>query len=304
MTMFDRRTALAIIAAASTAPAFARAPVAQGKIVTLGNINPGSSSQPRIRVWLPRGYEASKLRYPTLYMLDGQYAFAGDSGDTNFAVDRRIGRLSADGTIRPTLIVAIDNLDELRFLQYMPQTIYDRAEQGVRETVEREIKRVRANSLVSAQFIRFLADQLKPYVDSHFRTSAGRLDTAIFGASMAGIMAGAIFVEAQGTFGLGACMSPNWPIYDARMIDHPGLPKLWSEYFARLGPPQGRRLWLDHGTEMMDAGMAVHQTGIAKALTDLGWRRGCNLQTRVYEAGHAFAESAKQMDEVLAWLLA
>ena len=55
---------------------------------------------------------------------------------------------------------------------------------------------------------------------------------------------------------------------------------------------------------MMDAGMAVHQTGIAKALTDLGWRRGCNLQTRVYEAGHAFAESAKQMDEVLAWLLA
>ncbi len=32
---------------------------------------------------------------------------------------------------------------------------------------------------------------------------------------------------------------------------------------------------------------------------------GCNLQTRVYQgAGHAFAQTAVQMDEVLAWLLA
>lgn len=304
MTMFDRRTALTLIAAATAAPAFALAGIAQGQIVTLGKIDPGSSSQPRIRVWLPPGYANTKLQYRTLYMLDGQFAFAGDSGETNFAADRRIARLSADGTIRPTLIVAIDNLDNDRFLQYMPQAIYERGGPGVREGVEREIKRVGANSLVSALFIRFLTDQLKPYVDSHFRTSADRLDTAIFGASMAGVMSGAIFVEAQQSFGLGACMSPNWPIYDKRMINHPGLPTLWADYFAQLGPPEGRRLWLDHGTEMMDAGMAPHQTAIARVLTDLGWRRSCNLQTRVYEAGHAYAQTANQMDDVLAWLLA
>jgi hypothetical protein len=55
---------------------------------------------------------------------------------------------------------------------------------------------------------------------------------------------------------------------------------------------------------MMDAGMAPHQSAIAKRLVDLGWRRGCNLSTRVYKAGHAFAQSAAQMDETLAWLLA
>lgn len=302
--ILDRRTAMALFAAATTAPAFALAATTQGKIVPLGKIDPSSAPQPRIRVWLPPGYADSKLRYRALYLLDGQFAFAGDSGDTNFAVDRRIARLSANGTIRPTLVVAIDNLDDDRFLQYMPQAIYDRAGAGVRESVEREIKRVDAKSLVSAQFIRFLTDQLKPYVDSHLRTSADRLDTAIFGASMAGVMSGAIFVEGQRSFGLGACMSPNWPIYDKRMIDHPGLPTLWAEYFAQLGPPEGRRLWLDHGTEMMDAGMAPHQTAIARVLSDLGWRRSCNLQTRVYEAGHAFAQTAKQMDDVLAWLLA
>lgn len=158
--------------------------------------------------------------------------------------------------------------------------------------------------MVSAQFIRFLEKRLKPFIDTHYRTSADRLDTAIFGASMAGVMAGAIFVEAQQAFGRAACMSPNWPIYDKRMIDHPQLPSIWAAYFAQLGSPAGRRLWLDHGTEMMDAGMAPHQSAISRSLIDLGWRRGCDLQTRVYDAGHAFAQTATQMDEVLAWLLA
>ena len=99
-------------------------------------------------------------------------------------------------------------------------------------------------------------------------------------------------------------MSPNWPVYDERMIDHPQLLELWPEFFSRLGAPKGRKLWLDHGTEMMDAGMAPHQIRIAEKLVQLGWRPGRNLQSRVYKgAGHAFAQTAVQMDEVLTWLL-
>lgn len=55
----------------------------------------------------------------------------------------------------------------------------------------------------------------------------------------------------------------------------------------------------------LDAGITPHQIKIADRLIELGWERGCNLQTRVYQgAGHAFAQTAVQMDEVLAWLLA
>ena len=238
-------------------------------------------------------------------MLDGQYVFESDAEGENFAADRRVAQLAAAGRIRPALIVAIDNLEDDRFLQYMPQTIYDRSEGGLRGVVERERARLAGRSLVSAQFIQFLTTRLKPFVDAHYRTLAGRLDTAILGASMAGVMAGAVFVEAQQAFGLGACISPNWPIYDERMIDYPQLLSLWPAYFARLGAPAGRRLWLDHGTRMMDAGMAPHQIAIARQLETLGWRRGRHLQTHVYEgAGHAFATMAVQMDEVLAWLLA
>ncbi len=299
----DRRTFLSAAALAATAPALAFDGAAGGRVETLGKFG-ADPAEPRIRVWLPPGHPESGRRYSTLYMLDGQYAFDGDSDGTNFAADRRVAALMASRRIKPTLIVAIDNLEDDRFLQYMPQTIYDRASAGVRATVEREIARVGATSLSSAQFINFLETQLKPHIDARYHTSPDRLDTAIFGASMAGVMAGAIFVEAQRSFGRGACMSPNWPIYDKNMVDHPGLPALWADYFAALGRPAGRRLWLDHGTEMMDAGMAPHQSAIAQRLSQLGWQRGRHLQTRVYQAGHAFAETAAQMDELLAWLLA
>lgn len=300
-----RRTFVALASATLAASALLARDAPVGRVETLPKLDPSASFEPRVRIWLPPGYKSTSRPYPVLYMLDGQFAFASDSDGVNFAADRRIARLASLGSVQPVLIVAIDNLEEERFLQYMPQTIYDRAGDGVKETVKREIARTGGRPLVSAQFLAFLTASLKPYIDTHYRTKAGRIHTAIFGASMAGVMAGAIFVEAQREFGRGACMSPNWPIYDKRMIDHPELPRLWADYFGRLGEPAGRRLWLDHGTKMMDAGMAPHQAAIAQRLDKLGWSRGRNVQARVYEgAGHGYAETAVQMDEVLTWLLA
>ena len=271
-------------------------------------------TEPRIRLWLPPGYAANSRPYRTLYMLDGQYCFTGDSDGMNFAADTRVARLMATDTIAPTIIVAIDNLEDYRFLQYTPEALYDRAARepkaksangkDVHGGIDRERSRLGSKPLVSMQLIRFLEEQLKPYVDAHYHASKDRNDTVIFGASQAGVMAGAIFVEGAKSFGRGACMSPNWAFYDERFIDYPALPQLWAEYFAQVGAPNGRRLWLDHGTQMMDAGMVPHQRAIAGTLKELGWVPGCNVQTRVYEAGHAFANTATQMDEVLAWILA
>jgi len=299
-----RRTFVTLAAAAAAAPALAALAAPQGRIETLGPLGSGDHPELRVRVWLPPGYWAGDRSYRTLYMLDGQFVFVGDAEGVNFAADRRVARLAAAGRIQPALIVAIDNLEAPadRFRQYMPQTIYDQAEGSLRAALDRELA---GRPLLSKQFLRFLTTRLKPFVDAHYRTLAGRLDTAIAGASMAGPMAAAAFVEGQQAFGRAACISPQWPIYDQRMIEHPQLLSIWPRYFARLGAPAGRRLWMDHGTRMMDAGMAPHQIGIARRLEELGWRRGRHLETRVYQgAGHAFAQTAVQMDELLAWLLA
>jgi hypothetical protein len=303
-SLIGRRTFVTLAAAWAAAPAFAEPGIPQGRIETLGPLGSAGDPEQRVRIWLPPGYAGSARSYRVLYMLDGQYAFAGDSEGQSFAADRRVARLAAVGRIQPALIVAIDSLEPPanRFRQYMPQAIYDQSEGGLRAAIDRELA---GRPLLSAQFLRFLTKRLKPFVDAHYRTLAGRGNTAIAGASMAGPMAAAAFVEGEQAFGRAACISPNWPIYDARFIEHPQLLSIWPRYFARLGAPQGRRLWLDHGTRMMDAGMAPHQIGIARRLEQLGWRRGRDLHTHVYQgAGHAFAQTAVQMDELLAWLLA
>jgi hypothetical protein len=292
------------LAAAAAAAPLAALGAPRGRIETLGPVHPADSPGLRVRVWLPPGYENGARSYRTLYMLDGQFVFAGDSHGQNFGTDLRVARLAAARRIKPALIVAIDNAGAPadRFRQYMPQTIYDQAEGSLRAALDRELA---GRPLLSAQFLRFLTQELKPFVDAHYRTLAGRLDTAIIGASMAGPMAAAAFVEGQQTFGRAACISPQWPLYDRRMIEHPQLLSIWPRYFARLGAPAGRRLWMDHGTRMMDAGMAPHQILIARRLAELGWRPGRDLETHVYQgAGHAFAETAVQMDALLAWLLA
>ncbi|HYI49579.1 MAG TPA: alpha/beta hydrolase-fold protein [Allosphingosinicella sp.] len=302
--MIGRRTFLTLAAAAAAAPALAVPGAPEGRIETLDPLGSGDRLDMRVRVWLPPGYEGGTRSYRTLYMLDGQYVFTGDSEGTNFAADRRVAQLAAAGRIQPALIVAIDNLGDPddRFRQYMPQTVYDQADGSLRAAIDRVLA---GRPLINTQFLRFLTNRLKPFIDAHYRTQTGRRDTAIIGASMAGPMAACAFVEGQQAFGRAACISPNWPIYDKRFIEHPQLLSIWPRYFARLGAPRGRRLWMDHGTLMMDAGMAPHQIGIARRLAALGWRRGRDLETRVYQGvGHAFAQTAVQMDELLAWLLA
>ena len=120
------------------APALTASEPSKGRVETLPKLDPSDKSEPGVRIWLPPGYGSTTRSCPTLYMLDGQFAFASDSDGMNFAADRRIARLVAARSIRPTIIVAIDNLEDDRFLQYMPQAIYDRADRGVRQTVDRE----------------------------------------------------------------------------------------------------------------------------------------------------------------------
>lgn len=302
----NRRHFLALVSAAVASHAFAQGREPRGRIEAIEGIGFDNYPDARVRIWLPPGYDDGVRSFPVLYLLDGQWAFESDSDGINFAADRRVAQLAATKTIEPYLIVAIDNLRQDRFLQYMPETINELAQGSLREGIDLELARHDGRPLQSSALLRFLTNRLKPFVDENYRTRSGRLDTAIFGASMAGVMVGAIFVEAQQVFGRGACMSPNWPIYDNRFVDYEQLLSIWPNYFGRLGAPEGRRLWLDHGTEMeLDAGITPHQVNIADRLVKLGWERGCNLQTRVYQgAGHAFAQTAVQMNEVLAWLLA
>ncbi len=123
-----------------------------------------------LRIYLPPGYDSSERRYPVLYMHDAQNlfddatAYAGE-----WQVDETLDRMAAAGG--PELIVVgIDNGAELRLYEMAP---WPHAEYGEPQ---------------ADGYLDFIVEQVKPWVDSQFRTKPGLASTGIMGSSMGGLV--------------------------------------------------------------------------------------------------------------------
>ena len=119
----------------------------------------------RINVYMPPGYaENANVRLPVLYMPDGGMAedFLHVAGLLQVSV--------SNGTMRPFLLVGIENTDRRRDL--------------TGPTDNEEDKKIAPRVGESAAFRKFLRDELMPQVKHRYRTTA---ETAIIGESLAGL---------------------------------------------------------------------------------------------------------------------
>ncbi|MFN5778070.1 MAG: hypothetical protein ACK44O_01150, partial [Novosphingobium sp.] len=103
------------------------------------------------------------------------------------------------------------------------------------------------------------------------------------------------------------CVSSHWPAADPTKVGpaNPELIALWDGWFAaRLGQPNGRRVWMDHGTATLDAFYAPYQQKIDARFAASGWQRGRDWESKVYEgAEHEENAWARRLPEVIGWLL-
>lgn len=267
------------------------------------------STQPEIKplhvvIWLPPGYDRSNERYPVVYMHDGQNVFfpARSAFNKVWAADKSALRLIAAKTVRPFIIVAIDNPLGARYRQYFPQAVYDAAPPDVRAVFDAGAK----GAITGDAYLRFLVRDLKPLIDRSYRTRPDAAHTAIVGSSMGGLISCYAFVQYPRTFGRAACVSTHWLL---AMPDE--LPKganvlgLWESFLsARLGKPAGRKLWMDHGTRTLDANYGPWQDAIDARLVKLGWKKGRDFESRTYPgAAHEENAWAARLDDMLGWLL-
>ena len=259
----------------------------------------------RVTVWLPPGYDAGKHRYGVVYMNDGQNVFFPErSGyDKVWAADKAVLGLIARHRIAPVIIVAVDHPGDARYSQYFPQALYAMALPALRAQFDRLAK----GPITGDAYLRFLTDDLKPMVDRRFRTLGDAAHTAIVGSSMGGLISCYAFVERPDVFGRAACVSTHWPLADPADVGpfSADVASLWKRYLTqRLGKPAGRRLWMDHGTETLDAAYAPWQAAINADLVALGWRRGRDFASREYKgAAHEENAWAARLPDMLAWLL-
>lgn len=173
----------------------------------------------RISVLLPWDYASTKKRYPVLYLQDGQNLFEDTAPFGTWAVDRQLAALSQRG-LGGFIVVAIDHGGSERVREFSP---YDSQRWG---------------EGLGQEYARFLAETLKPHIDSHFRTRPDRAHTGIGGSSMGGLIsiyAGILFPQ----------------VFSKFMIFSPSLwaaPKVYFEP-VRFAPYSNTRIYLYAGAK-------------------------------------------------------
>ena len=82
---------------------------------------------------------------------------------------------------------------------------------------------------------------------------------------MGGLMSCYAFLERPEVFGKAGCISSHWPAVDPRAVagEDSGVKAMWDGWLAgRLGAPDGRRVWMDHGTATLDQFYAPYQQAV------------------------------------------
>lgn len=144
----------------------------------------------RIWIYLPRGYTTSKNSYPVLYMHDGQNLFNEQTAPFGeWGVDEALDSIQK-ATGKEMIVVGIDNGGEKRMNEYNP---YDFKEFGKGE---------------GNQYVDFLVETLKPYIDQKFRTKKDAANTYIAGSSMGGLISLYAVVKYPSVFGAAGVFSP------------------------------------------------------------------------------------------------
>jgi predicted alpha/beta superfamily hydrolase len=142
-----------------------------------------------IRIYLPDGYSASKLRYPVLYMHDGQNLF---DKSTSFAGEWGVDEFLDSTKLKKCIVVGIDNDGAKRMNEY---NIYDNQRFGKGE---------------GNGYADFIVKTLKPFIDKKYRTLEDKKNTSISGSSMGGLISFQTLLKYPAVFGSAGVYSPSF----------------------------------------------------------------------------------------------
>lgn len=208
-------------------------------------------------VYVPGIYaKRSDMRFPVLYLEDGQNLFDPNTSFIHgmyWHVGETADRSIATSQVQPLIIVGIYNTDK-RLNEYTP-------------TRDKKLGGGRAD-----KYGRMLVEELKPFIDSKYRTLGGPDDTGLGGSSLGGLLTVYLGMKYPQVFGKLAVLSPSvW--WNKRAI---------LDYVDRTDTPRRARIWLDVGTKE-DTSTVANVTALHDLLLKKGWQDDANLHFQVFQ---------------------
>lgn len=253
----------------------------KGELVLYENFESAYIGSRNVEVYLPLGYNPdSEEKYKVLYMHDGQNVFSPKTSYTgvDWGVDETLDSLIGSGKVNKTIVVAPWNAQVKRFSEYMPKapaafTESDEIRAALKENTG-------FDTLYSDEYLKFLVEELKPFIDRTYNVSPAREDTIIMGSSMGGLISLYAICSYPEVFGAAGCVSTHWPV--------PILGELYIGTLPEnLPSPDHHKIYFDFGTEGFDAQYEPFQTQVDTMMINKGYTRGENWKTLKFEgAGH------------------
>ena len=236
----------------------------------------GKGLLPRdVLVWLPPDYFADTfINYPVLYMHDAQNLF--DPATSSFGVDWQIDE-AADSLIRcslldPFIIVGINN------------TIDRKAEYTITDK--------------GSAYMKFIVENVKPMIDSLYRTKPDRDNTVTGGSSAGGLISFMLLWEYNKVFAKAICMSPAYKVKsettDINFVD---------DVENYNGIKKQIKLYIDNGGIGLEAILQPGIDDMINTLKNKGYIEGKDfLWIKDPESAHSEAAWAKRIPGALKFI--
>jgi enterochelin esterase-like enzyme len=211
-----------------------------------------------VDVWLPEGY-SNKIKYPVIYMQDGQMLFDSTStwNHKDWGVDEVASQLIKEKKVKPFIVVGIWNTGSKRHIEYTPQKPFEGLPQARQDSFFKANRKnghsiFAVDKIQSDQYLKFLVEEVKPFIDKTFSVITAPSGTFTAGSSMGAMISLYAICEYPKVFGGAACLSTHWPVVFT-MQDNPYPDAMFAYLKTHLPSPASHRIYFDHGTETLDA---------------------------------------------------
>ena len=249
-------------------------------------------------VWLPEGYQTGDS-CDVLYMHDGNMLFDATTtwNRQEWHVDEVMDSLMKAGAIRSCIVVGIYNTDD-RLTEYFPA-------KTVQYVPEADRKKAKTEKLTGDAYLKFIVEELKPFIDERYQPLTSREHTFMMGSSMGGLISLYALCEYPQVFGGVACLSSHLSMgHLPDGFDGEDWATGFRDYVGQhLPETNGSLIYMDHGTKDFDADYGKYQELLNSLICSKGWDKQ-HYMSLVFD-GHGHNETcwSQRLDQPLTFLL-
>ena len=227
--------------------------LAGGQLIRIASF-PSKKIKPRsVDVWLPENYSSEK-KYAVLYMHDGQNLFDATTtwNKQEWMIDEVASKLMKEGITRNFIVVGIYNIPKIRWQDLFPEKAMPFLSKKDSTQLYKEAKKNKFDiNLTGDEYLKFMVEELKPYIDNTYAVYTNKENTFVAGSSMGGLMSMYAVAEYPDVFAGAACLSTHW--VGGKPTENNPLPTAIFSYLeSHLPNAKTHKMYFDYGNKTLD----------------------------------------------------